>query len=90
MKYKEMLYKDYSEVLYPSFISTLVLHKQNPFKAIEFSNKPNIVTIQVYKRGPNGYVTTKKLVANKKQCNKIKGWLNDDFPNLEIISIDND
>jgi hypothetical protein len=90
MTYKELQKEDYSWLLYNNFLTSMVLHKQKPVKALQYDNDKKMQTIVIFKESPNGNITTKKLTATKPDMVFIRAWLAKSFPDLpfELINVD--
>ena len=88
MNFQSLKNASHAEIVYTHFLSTVLLYHQTPFCASEYSNNPHTKTVIVYKRSPNGNITTKKLVDNNESIEKIKSHLLSDFPYLTIDAID--
>jgi hypothetical protein len=84
MTYAELVKEDYSYILFQQFLCNCVLHKQTPFKAIQYDSDKNSQTLVVFKQSESGTISTRNLHANKVDMVFIRQWLSQSFPNCEF------
>lgn len=83
MNFKEYQKEDYSWLLYHSVLVNMALHKQTPFRAIQYDVDKNTQCILLFKES-RGIVTTRKMTCTKADMVFIRAWLSEDFPDLEF------
>lgn len=83
MTFKEYQKEEYCWLLYHSVLLNMALHKQIPFRAVQYDVDKNNQCILLFKEA-NGIVTTRKMTCTKADMAFVRAWLASDFPKLEF------
>jgi hypothetical protein len=90
MTYEEMKKEDYAYILYQQFLCNCIIHKQKPFRILQYDNDKNSQTLVVFKQSESGTISTRSLHASKTDMFFIRQWLSQSFPDceFELVEID--
>lgn len=88
MSFKDYQKEEYSWLLYHSILLNMALHKQTPFRAVQYDVDKHNQCIILFKEA-NGIVTTRKMTCTKEDMVFVRAWLESDFPELEYQIVDN-
>ena len=88
MRFKDYQNEEYAWLLYHSVLINMALHKQMPFRAVQYDVDKNNQCILLFKEA-NGIVTTRKMTLTKADMVFVRTWLASDFPELEFQTVEN-
>lgn len=90
MKYSELLKEDYVFILYRQIIATLALYRRRPFRVVQYENDSKTITLILFSETKSGSIVTRHVSLSKPDAVFFRAWLAQDFPSLEIESIEGD